>query len=69
MNERLVNIVKRRKGGRREGVRGSTRAGWVRRGMKNGEIWEEANKCARVYTYTQYTRNTHAHVRWSLTFV
>lgn len=59
MNERLVNIVKRRK---REGERGSTRAGWVRRGMKNGEIWEEANKCARVYIYTQYTRiRTHTY--------
>lgn len=51
MNERLVNIVKRRGG--RGSVRGPTRAGWVRRDMKNGEIREGASTCARAYTRTR----------------
>lgn len=50
MNERLVNIVKRKGEGGGGSVRGPTRAGWARRGMKNGEIREGASTCARVYT-------------------
>lgn len=48
MNERLVNIVKRRVGG----VRGPTRAGWARRDMKNGEIRGGVEyMCTRVHVY------------------
>lgn len=55
MNERLVNIVKKREGG--GDVRGPTRAGWVRRGIRRTarDTRGGVSTCARVYTYTQHT--------------
>lgn len=60
MNERLVNIVKKREEGRRGrgGVRGPTRAGWMRRDMKNERRDTGGGECmctrvhARVCTHT-----------------